>query len=102
MINLTELEQRRLQLQKQLAAVDRQIVTEQKEAWIANEASKDERRLMARFSAGDYVINSSGRCWWVNGGNLKEMTLPSEMAALVNLVKAGIIQRCEWSEIVKP
>jgi len=49
--------------------------------------------VMNRFRAGDYIINSSGRHFWANDGNLLRAVYREELDGLEELMKMQLIAR---------
>ena len=91
---MTDLEQRRADLQRQLEEIDQQIEAEQKEAWFADREHAIGRAVLARFEEGQFMVNMSGRTWWCKEGEgLLDFCDSSEFAAVQRLEKAGFLKK---------
>lgn len=49
--------------------------------------------VLKRFESGDYVVNSSGRHFWVNNGELLRAVYADEMQGLEELVRMKVITK---------
>ncbi len=91
---MTDLEQRRADLMRELKEIDQQIEAEQKEAWFADREHAIDRAVLARFEEGQFMVNMSGRTWWCKESvGLFEFCDSSEFAAVQRLEKAGFLKK---------
>ncbi len=91
---MTNLEQRRADLMRELKEIDRQIDQVKLEDWFSARQNAFDRSVLARFQEGQFLTNSNGRTWWCKEGvGLLEFCDSSEFDAVKRLEKAGFLKK---------
>jgi hypothetical protein len=82
---------RRNELLRELEEIDREI---EQSANAALRAEAENEDVLARYIAGDYVIMSFDRHWWVNqNGELIERVSADDFEALKRMEKKGYFKK---------
>ncbi len=91
---MTDLEQRRAELHRELREINLLIEQGKLEDWLAARQDALDRAVLARFEDDQFLTNSNGRTWWCKEGEgLLEFCDHEEFAAIQRLEKAGFLKK---------